>query len=340
MKAEQLMEAVIASAQEGRNLTVRAVKRGVATAEGERFLLVPVPYRKDFILVYYGERGLDDDEFYGAEDSRLEYGGFIFTRNKKWYDYRRYVLSCLTGGDFEGIVSEQGRTSLEQECKKLFNYHITEHFLSSDDAKKPYNLSNYDTNDVLSLIVAGTDVSEMTLYELALEKSCDFRLPERINEYRYLEDQDGYAMELVERGYEANRAKLRHMNVTLEQMKKDYEKLKRNIQHPIWKKAELARVIPNSKSKVSVTFKIGSCLITEKMKAEPLVCDADTKLMERDLPPSVRAVFQASCKDSEDRFLTLEAIETVSHRKVIIYSKQEFMKNAFTQNKEANENGM
>lgn len=326
MKAERLMEALIANAQEGRNLTVRAVKRGVAVEKGARFLLVPVPYRKKFILVYCGERGLNDDELYGAEDSWLEYSGFIFTGNMRWYDYRPYVLNCLTGGDFEGIVCEQRHTSLEQECKKLFDYRITEHFLSSDDAKKPYNLSNYDINDVLSLIVAGTDVSEMTLYELALKKSCDFRLPESINKYRYLEDQDGYVMELVERGYDANRTKLRYMNVTLKQMKKDYKKLKRNIQHPIWKKAELARVIPDPKSKVSVTFKIGDCLVTEKMKAEPLVYDADTKLMERDLPPSVRAVFQASRKDSKDEFLTFEAIETVSYWKRIIYSKQEFMK--------------
>lgn len=346
MKAEQLMEAVIAAAQEGHNLTVRAAKRGVATGEGDRFLLVPVPYRKEFILVYYGERGLDDDEFYGAEESQLEYGGFVFTRTRKWYDYRYYMLNCLTDGDFKGIVSERECASLNQECKTLFNHHITEYFLNSDDAKKPYNLSNYDMNIVLSLIVAGTDVSKMTLYELVLAKSCEFKLPESINKYRYLEDRDGYVMELVERGYDANRACLRHLKVTLEQIKKDYGKLKRNLQHPIWKKAELVRAIPNPKSKISVTYKIGSCLITEKMKAEPLARDADTKLKERDLPPHVRAVFQASCKDSKDGFLPLDAIETVSYQKEIIYSKQEFMKkleegkNTFIQKKEANENGM
>ena len=46
MKAEQLMEAIIANAQEGRNLTVRAVRSGTATKEGDRFLLVPVTVRK------------------------------------------------------------------------------------------------------------------------------------------------------------------------------------------------------------------------------------------------------------------------------------------------------
>lgn len=326
MKAEQLMEAVITAAQEGRTLTVRAVKRGIATEEGERFFLAPVQYRKEFILVYYGEHGLDDDDLYGAEHSQLEYGGFIFTRNLKWYDYRYYMLNCLTGGDFKEIVSEVGIASLVEECKTLFNRHITEYFLNSCDAKNPYNLSDYDKDGVLSLIVSGADVAEMTLYELVQAKSCEFKLPERINEYRYLEDPEGYTMELVKEGYDANRTMLRYMKTILEQMKKDYGKLKRNIQHPIWKKAELVRVIPNSKSKVSVTFKISNCLITEKMKAEPLVRGADTKLTEHDLPPNVRAVFQASRKDSEDKFLSLEAIETVSHRKEIIYSKLEFIK--------------
>ena len=355
MKAEQLMEAIIANAQEGRNLTVRAVRSGTATKEGDRFLLVPVPYRNEFILLYYGELGLNDDELYGAENSCLEYGGFIFTRNRKWYDYRYCVLNCLTDDDFHEIVSEQGCASLDKECKTLFNQRITEYFLNSDDAKKPYNLSNYHKNDVFKLIVAGTDVAEMTLYELVQAKSCEFKLPERINEYRYLEDQDEYMMELVEKGYNANKEKLRHMKVTLEQIIKDYWKLRKNIQHPIWKRAELVRVIPNPKSKIIVTFKIGNCIITEKMKAEPLVGeprhlldhdDAETELMEKDLPSNVKAVVQASRKNLKDGCLTLDAIETVSYRKETIYSKQEFMKKLeegnfpFAQKKEENNNGM
>lgn len=355
MNAEQLMDAVIAAAKERQNLTVRAVRGGTATGEGDRFLLVPVSYRKEFILIYYGELGLDDDEFYGAENSRLEYGGFIFTRNRKWYDYRPYVLNCLIDDDFHEIVSGQGRASLERECQTLFNQNITEYFLHSDDAKKPYNLSNYNKNDVFKLIVAGTDVAGMTLYELAQAKSCEFKLPERINEYRYLEDPDGYMMELVEKGYNGNKEKLRHMKVTLEQIIKDYWKLKKNIQHPIWKKAELVRVIPNPKSKIVVTFKIGNCTIIEKMKAEPLVGgprhlldhdDIDTVLMEKDLPSNVKAVVQVSRKDLKDGCLTLDAIETVSYRKETIYSKQEFMKKLeegnfpFAQKKEGTENGM
>lgn len=75
-----------------------------------------------------------------------------------------------------------------------------------------------------------------------------------------------------------------------------------------------------------MTFKIGSCIITEKMKAEPLVRGIDTKLTEYDLSPNIRAVLLASTKDSEGKFLTIDAIETVSLRKEIIYSKQEFMK--------------
>lgn len=344
MRAEQLMESVITAAQEGRNLMVRAVKHGVATEEGERFLLVPIPYRKDFILVYYGEQGQDDDDFYAAEGSRLEYGGFIFTRNKRWYDYRYYVLSCLTGDDFKGIVSAQGRTSLTTECEKLFGQRITEYFLNSEDAKKPYNLSGYNINDVLSLIVSNANVSEMTLFDLT--KSYNFIIPEKINEFCCLEDLDGYISELVEKSYDVNKTKLRHAQVILHQMKKDYKKLQKNTQHPIWKKAEMVRVIPNQTVKVSVTFKIGSCFITEKMKAEPLVSGINTELIGRDLPPNVCAILKASYNGTEGVSISLEAIESISFRKEILYCKRDFMKelekrqNTLIPNKEDSGNDM
>lgn len=133
MKAEHLVDCIIKTAQKGHNLMLRATKGGTANMMGDRFLLVPVPYRKEFILVYYGKFGQNDEDYYVTEGNRLEYGGFIFTRTKHWYDYPYYMLNCLTDGVFQGITGTQGRTARTKECEELFRLRITEHFLNSED---------------------------------------------------------------------------------------------------------------------------------------------------------------------------------------------------------------
>lgn len=148
------------------------------------------------------------------------------------------MIGRLTGYEFETITSS--RCSVENDCERLFIQRLIEYFLQSDDAKKPYNLSNYNSDNVLSLIVSNTDVSEITLHDfMASNNQYQFKTLKGINVYRYLEDPDGYITALVEENYEANKTMLRHAQVILNQVKKDYEKLKRNIQHPIWKKAEM-----------------------------------------------------------------------------------------------------
>lgn len=324
MEAERLMESIITAAQEGQHLMLRATRTGIRETAGDRFLIVPVPYRKEFILIYYGELGQDDDEYYAAESSRLEYGGFIFTRTKRWYDYHHYMLQCLIDGDFDKISGEQKRTVWTRKCEELFRQRITEHFLNSEDKKKPYNLYDYTMDDVFSLIVSQVNVAEMTLYDLT--KSCNFNISERINEFRYLEDVDGYVDELVIRNYESNIGRIRQKQVILCQMKKDYEKLKKDTSHPIWKKAEIARVIPVEANKVNVTFKIGSCTITEKMRVEPLISGTKTELTGRDIPPNVSAILKALYTGSETEIVKLNAIETISYRNEVLYCKRDFMK--------------
>lgn len=330
MEAMQLVESVIKAAQDEHTLMLRATKSTAANTMGDRLRLVPVLYRKVFILVYYGEFGQNDDEFSVVEGGQLKYGGFIFMRTKQWYDSCYYMLSRLTDGDFQGIVGTQGRTAWTKECEDLFRQRITEYFLNSEDSKKPYNPSGYRIDSVFSLIVSHVNVAEMTLYDLT--KSCNFDISEKINEFRYLEDANDYVNKLVVKSYDFNKKQLRQKQAILCQMKEDYEKLKKNISHPIWKKEEMARVIPDVATKVNVTFKIGGCLITEKVKTALLTCGEKTELTGHDLPLNVSAILKASHTGAEAEFIEFSAIEIISYRNETLYCKRDFARRLEKQN--------
>lgn len=170
----------------------------------------------------------------------------------------------------------------------------------------------------------------MKLYDLT--KSCNFDISEKINEFRYLEDANDYVNELVVKNYDSNKKQLRQKQAILCQMKEDYEKLKRNISHPIWKKAEMVRVIPDVATKVSVTFKIGGCLITEKVKTELLTHGVKMELTGRDLPPNVSAILKASHTGAEAEFIKFSAIETISYRNENLYCRRDYAKKLEKQN--------
>lgn len=70
MKAEKLMESIITAAKEGRHMTVYLKGANHSVSDGERVLLVPVLYRKEFILIYYGDYGRNDDDYIASEGDR------------------------------------------------------------------------------------------------------------------------------------------------------------------------------------------------------------------------------------------------------------------------------